>query len=149
MSNQNNNLVSIIMSKNIRLNLSYLTGLANNVRNDEDKIKVKKIVSLYAERKIAQKTTAEKIILAYINADTLRKKKSIDKKYDKIINKYNDLKPLGERMTENKVLLEVQSGDKNRAKTDIVFFIREQRNTPEGKKEFLKIYNTIAKRIEK
>ena len=149
MNSENNNIVNIIMSKTIKYNLSYLKGLANNVKNEEDQIKVKQIIGLYAERKIAQKTTAEKIILGYTNADTSRKKKSIEKKYDKVIDKYNDLKPLGERMTDNKVLLEVQQGDKNKAKTEIVFLIREQKNIVEGKKEFLKNFNSIYKRIEK
>ena len=87
MNSENNNIVNIIMSKTIKYNLSYLKGLANNVKNEEDQIKVKQIIGLYAERKIAQKTTAEKIILGYTNADTARKKKSIEKKYDKIIDK--------------------------------------------------------------
>ena len=47
------------MSKNIKLKLASLEGLAKKVKN-ENKIKADNIVQLYKDRKISQATTAEK-----------------------------------------------------------------------------------------
>ena len=87
------------MSKNIKLKLASLEGLAKKVKN-ENKNKADKLVQLYKDRKISQSTTAEKLIMNFIEYDNLkdRRKKTIDKNYDKIISKYEEAKPLNERM---------------------------------------------------
>ena len=47
------------MSKNIKLKVENLEGLAKKVKN-ENKNKADKLIQLYKDRKISQVTTAEK-----------------------------------------------------------------------------------------
>ena len=55
----NNNIDYSNMSKNIKLKIAYLEGLAKKVKN-ENKNKADNLVQLYKDRKISQSTTAEK-----------------------------------------------------------------------------------------
>ena len=50
------------MSKNIKLKIASLEGLAKKVKN-ENKNKADKLVQLYKDRKISQSTTAGKLIM--------------------------------------------------------------------------------------
>ena len=67
------------MSKNIKLKISSLEGLAKKVKN-ENKNKADKLVQIYKDRKSSQATTAEKLIINFIeydNAKDRRKKRLI------------------------------------------------------------------------
>ena len=94
-----NNIDYSNMSKNIKLKIASLEGLAKKVKN-ENKNKADKLIQLYKDRKISQSTTVEKLIINFIEYDNAkdRRKKTIDKKYDKIISKYEESEPLNERM---------------------------------------------------
>jgi hypothetical protein len=80
-----------------------LEGLAKKVKN-ENKNKADKRIQLYKDRKISQATTAEKQILNFIEYNTAKdsRKKTINEKYDKIITKYQDSKPLNEKISDKK-----------------------------------------------
>ncbi len=73
------------MSKNIKLKIAYLEGLAKKVKN-ENKNKADNLVQLYKNRKFSQSTTAEKLIIIFIEYDNAkdRRKKTIDKNMIKL-----------------------------------------------------------------
>ena len=73
------------MSKKIKLKIASLEGLSKKVKND-NKIKADNIVQLYKDRKISQATTAEKLIINFIEYDNVkdRRKKTIDKNMIKL-----------------------------------------------------------------
>jgi hypothetical protein len=97
--NHNNN----TMSKAVKSHLIYLKRLGRNGSNEEDKTKIERLINLYGDRKISQVTTAEKMIIALVKADTPRKQRAVNKKYDKLIDKYNDMAPLSVRVAETKI----------------------------------------------
>ena len=113
------------MSKTVKLNVDFLNTLANKIKNETRKEKAKNIIQLYADRKISQKTTAEKQINNFINYDIYNKRKqtSVDKQYVKLVDKYTDVKPLGERMKDNKFIERIEINDEDRAKTEVIFHI--------------------------
>ena len=119
----NNNIDYSNMSKNIKLKLASLEGLAKKVKN-ENKIKADNIVQLYKDRKISQATTAETLIINFIEYDNVkdRRKKTIDKKYDKIISKYENAEPLNERMrTGSKYIHSIEIKNEDNAKTELIY----------------------------
>ncbi len=76
-----NNIDYSNMSKNIKLKIASLEGLAKKVKNEKHKNKADNLVQLYKDRKISQSTTAEKLIMNFIEYNNLkdRRKKKIDK----------------------------------------------------------------------
>ncbi len=117
------------MSKNIKLKIAYLEGLAKKVKN-ENKNKADNLVQLYKNRKISQSTTAEKLIINFIEYDNAkdRRKKTIDTNYDKIISKYEEAKPLNERMrTGSKYIRSIEIIGEDKAKTEIICNIKNVR----------------------
>ena len=94
------------MSKSVKYNLEYLNRLVNNV-NGNNKSKAESLIQLYADRKFSQVTSAEKQIKHFIGyGDAKDRQKN---KYDKNINKYQDVKPLGERLKDNKYVEPAES----------------------------------------
>ena len=145
----NNNIDYGNMSKTIKLKLASLEGLAKKVKN-ENKIKADNIVQLYKDRKISQATTAEKLIINFIEYDNLkdRRKKTIDKNYDKIISKYEEAKPLNERMRiGSKYIRSMEIIGEDRAKTEIIYNIKGVRYEREGIKLFINIHNSIYNKL--
>ena len=141
----NNNIDYSNMSKNIKLKLASLEGLAKKVKN-ENKIKADKLVQLYKDRKISQATTAEKLIINFIEYDNLkdRRKKTIDKNYDKIISKYENAEPLNERMrTGSKYIQSIEIKGEDKAKTEIIFNIKNVEYERGGIKLFINLHNSI------
>ena len=141
----NNNIDYSNMSKNIKLKLASLEGLAKKVKN-ENKIKADKLVQLYKDRKISQATTAEKLIINFIEYDNLkdRRKKTIDKNYDKIISKYENAEPLNERMrTGSKYIQSIEIKGEDKAKTEIIFNIKNVEYERGGIKLFINLHNYI------
>ena len=113
------------MSKNIKMKIEYLKGLAKKV-NNENKNKADKLVQLYKDRKISQSTTAEKLIINCIEYDNAkdRRKKTIDKTYDRIIGKYEESKPLNERMaTGSKYIRSIEIIGEDKAKTEVIYIV--------------------------
>ena len=137
------------MSKNIKLKIASLEGLAKKVKN-ENKNKADNLVQLYKNRKISQSTTAEKLIMNFIEYDNLkdRRKKTIDKNYDKIISKYEEAKPLNERMRiGSKYIRSMEIIGEDRAKTEIIYNIKGVRYEREGIKLFINIHNSIYNKL--
>ena len=144
-----NNIDYSNMSKNIKLKIASLEGLAKKVKN-ENKNKADNLVQLYKDRKISQSTTAEKLIMNFIEYDNLkdRRKKTIDKNYDKIISKYEEAKPLNERMRiGSKYIRSMEIIGEDRAKTEIIYNIKGVRYEREGIKLFINIHNSIYNKL--
>ena len=147
----NNNIDYSNMSKNIKLKLASLEGLAKKVKN-ENKIKADNIVQLYKDRKISQATTAEKLIINFIEYDNLkdRRKKTIDKNYDKIISKYENAEPLNERMrTGSKYIQSIEIKGEDKAKTEIIYNIKNVEYMRGGIKLFINLHNSIYNKLYK
>ena len=147
----NNNIDYSNMSKNIKLKLASLEGLAKKVKN-ENKIKADNIVQLYKDRKISQATTAEKLIINFIEYDNLkdRRKKTIDKNYDKIISKYENAEPLNERMrTGSKYIQSIEIKGEDKAKTEIIYNIKNVEYERKGLKLFINLHNSIYNKLYK
>ena len=70
--------------------------------NKATKEKVRNIIDLYSERKIAQFTTADNLIRKFITAKTPKDKEKAEKEYNKIYDKHKGKPSLGERMEESK-----------------------------------------------
>ena len=66
--------------------------------NRATKTKIKNIIGLYDDRKIAQFTTADKLIRNFINAKTDQQKQKASDQYNTVYEKHKEKKPLGERM---------------------------------------------------
>ena len=66
------------------------------------KQKIRNTISLYDDRKIAQFTTADKLIRNFINAKTDQQKQKASDHYNKVYEKHKEKKPLGERMQRAK-----------------------------------------------
>ena len=139
------------MSKNIKLKIASLEGLAKKVKN-ENKNKADKLVQLYKDRKISQSTTAEKLIINFIEYDNVkdRRKKTIDKNYDKIISKYENAEPLNERMrTGSKYIQSIEIKNEDNAKTELIYNIKNVHYMREGIKLFINLHNSIYNKLYK
>jgi len=79
-------------------NTKYLNTLGRNARGDTE-TKVKEVIKLYSESKIPQLQTAENIIVDLLFN---KNKKSVSKKYDKLIEKHKANEPLNKRLTQKK-----------------------------------------------
>jgi hypothetical protein len=150
-NNLNYNMDYNNMSKNVKSKVEYLEGLAKKVKN-ENKNKADKLIQLYKDRKISQVTTAEKQILNFIeyNSAKDRRRKTINKDYDKIIAKYEEAEPLNERMSSNsKYLKSVEIKGEDKAKTEVIYHIRKTPHYENGIKLFINVHNVIYKRLYK
>jgi hypothetical protein len=142
------------MSKNIKLKVENLDGLAKKVKN-ENKNKADKLIQLHKDRKISQATTAEKQILNFIeyNSAKDRRRKAINKNYDKIIAKYEEAEPLNERMRissiNNKYIRSVEINGEDKAKTEVIYNIKAAPLELNGIRVFTNIHNAIYKRLYK
>ena len=139
------------MSKNIKLKIASLEGLAKKVKN-ENKNKTDKLIQLYKDRKISQSTTVEKLIVFFIEYDNAkdRRKKTIDKHYDKIISKYEESEPLNERMrTGSKYLRSIAIIGEDRAKTELIYTIKNVNYERGGVKLFINLHNSIYNKLYK
>ena len=75
------------MSKNIKLNLNYLKFLSKNAKGEDVKEKVKNVIDLYAARKISQVQTATNTIVKLLSETTGKRKETINKNYEKLLEK--------------------------------------------------------------
>lgn len=137
------------MTKNIKLNVNILKALTTKIKNEDHKEKADNLIQLYASRKLSQKTQAEKQIIDFITYEQQkpRRQKTIDKKYDNLIEKYVDAKPLNVRMKDNKYIESIEINNENRAKTEVVFNIKKQGMDFDGLRIFLSLHNTIYKQL--
>jgi hypothetical protein len=126
-----NNILPNIMNKNILRNFNYLKKLAKNVRGDAIP-KVNQIVDLYSSRKISQVQTAENMIMSFLKTNTDKQQKSVNTKYDKLVEKHKEIEPLTIRLrqkttirNENIVIESVEVGDAANAKTNIKINIKQ------------------------
>ena len=93
------------MTKAIQRNITALEAVYDNYKrrfNKATKEKVRNIIDLYSERKIAQFTTADNLVRKFITAKTAKDKEKADQEYNKIYDKHKDKPSLGERMEETK-----------------------------------------------
>ena len=93
------------MTKAIQRNITALEAVYDNYKrrfNKATKEKVRNIIDLYSERKIAQFTTADNLVRKFITAKTAKDKEKADQEYNNIYDKHKDKPSLGERMEETK-----------------------------------------------
>ena len=148
--NINYNIVySNMTSKTVKLNIEILEGLAKKVKNADLKEKADNLVQLYKDRKLTQKTTAENQIRDFIKYNSFkpRKQKTINNKYNTLVDKYADVKPLGERMKDNKYIESIEIKNEDSAKTEVVFNIKKLGMDFDGLRVFLSVHNTIYKQL--
>ena len=106
---KNLNLDYNMTSKSRIRNTKYLNTLSRNARG-ETETKIKEVIKLYSESKIPQIQTAENIIIDLLFN---KNKKSVSKKYDKLIEKHKANEPLNKRLTQKKEI-------KNKAASKII-----------------------------
>ena len=137
-------------SKIITSNLLLLNKLNNKIVNEANKIKIKNFIDLYESRKITNFLTVKNIIKGFTEADTDKKLKAINKKYDIVNSKYVFQQPLKTRLSKNSHLKNVELRDMGKAKSEIVFHIKPQLNEDGDIHENgLKLYDVIHKTIFK
>ena len=88
------------MSKNIKLNLTYLKCLSKNAKGEDVKEKVKNVIDLYAARKISQVQTATNTIIKLLSETTGKRKETINKNYEKLLEQHKEVEPLGKRLRQ-------------------------------------------------
>jgi hypothetical protein len=139
------------MNKNIKRNFDYLTRLGKNAKGEETKGKVNKLIALYGERKIAQLSTAEQMILGLLKANTPNLQKSVNKKYAKIVEKNEDNEPLAKRVADSKYVQNVDVADSAKSKADIKITLRKGVvNLQEAfGKVYKKLHGDVVKMLEK
>ena len=80
------------MSKTIQRGVAALEAvfdLYNGRVNRATNTKIRNIIGLYDDRKIAQVTTADKLIRHFINAKTDQQKQKANGQYNKVYDKQN------------------------------------------------------------
>ena len=93
------------MSKTIQRGVKALETVydfCKNRVNRATETKIRNIIDLYRNRKIAQFTTADNLIRNFINAKTDKQKQKANDQYDKVYYKHEERTPLGERMQKSK-----------------------------------------------
>ena len=95
---ENNKNLGYNMTKSRIRNTKYLITLGRNARGDAE-AKVNEIIKLYSENKIPQLQTAENIIIDLIYN---KHKKSVSKRYDKLVEKHKANEPLDKILTHKK-----------------------------------------------
>jgi hypothetical protein len=86
------------MTKTRIINTKYLTTLGRTARGDAE-AKVNNIIKLYSESKIPQLQTAENMIIDLLYN---KNKKSVSKKYEKLVEKHKKNEPLNKILTQKK-----------------------------------------------
>ena len=90
----------IYMSENIRLNINHLKFISRNARGEDVKQKINTIIELYATRKISQIQTATNNIMNLMTNTTVKKKETVNKKYEELIEKYQVVETLSHRLRQ-------------------------------------------------
>ena len=91
--------------KSIQRNINALEGTLRANRSRLSTITkqiIRDVIELYQDRKIAQVSTASKMINELITATTKKEKEKAMTKYEKLMIKHTELKPLTERMEASK-----------------------------------------------
>ena len=91
--------------KSIQRNIKALEGTLRANRNrltPTTKQKVRDVIELYEDRKIAQVSTASKMINELVTATTKKDKERARTNYEKLMESHESKKPLGERMEASK-----------------------------------------------
>jgi hypothetical protein len=83
---------------------------------------------------------------------TTKKKETINKNYEKLIEKYKDVEPLSNRLrqkteTNRSVIKSVEVGDKTKAKVEVKINIKEHDMKDDNHKNYNFIYSSIEKRL--
>lgn len=92
-------------SKAIKRNINALEGTLNSNRNrltTATKGKIQEVIQLYKDRKVSQYTTASNMINELIRARSKDDKEKANKKYETMMEKYEEREPLNERMNRNR-----------------------------------------------
>ena len=108
----NKNLLFNNMSKAVLLNMNRLKKYQIQTQDDNILKLLKNVDTLYEERKIPQYQTASNISSKLVNAKTEKQKQSSIKKAEALINKYEALKPLGQRLLDKTVEVSHTKTDK-------------------------------------
>ena len=140
------------MSKNIKLNLNYLKFLSKNAKGEDVKEKVKNVIDLYAARKISQVQTATNTIIKLLSDTTGKRKETINKNYEKLVEKHKEVEPLGKRLrqkteTNRSIIKSVEVSDKTKAKVEVKINIKENDMVDDKHRNFDFIYNNLEKRL--
>ena len=140
------------MSKNIKLNLNYLKFLSKNAKGEDVKEKVKNVIDLYAARKISQVQTATNTIIKLLSETTGKRKETINKNYEKLVEKHKEVEPLGKRLrqkteTNRSVIKSVEISDKTKAKVEVKINIKEHDMVDDKHRNFDFVYNNLEKRL--
>ena len=92
------------------------------------------------------------MIINFIEYDNVkdRRKKTINKNYDKIIAKYEEAKPLNERMrTGSKYIQSIEIKNEDNAKTELIYNIKNVHYMREGIKLFINLHHSIYNKLYK
>ena len=140
------------MSKNIKLNLNYLKFLSKNAKGEDVKEKVKNVIDLYAARKISQVQTATNTIIKLLSETTGKRKETINKNYEKLVEKHKDVETLGKRLrqkteTNRSVIKSVEVSDQTKAKVEVKINIKDHAMIDDKHRNFDFIYNNLEKRL--
>jgi DNA-binding ferritin-like protein len=88
------------MTKNIKYNIKHLKFISRNANGEDVKQKINTIIELYATRKISQVQTASNNIMNLLTTTTVKKKETVNKKYEKLIEKYQAVETLSNRLRQ-------------------------------------------------
>ena len=104
------------LPKPIRRNVETLEARLYNNRSKltpSTKGKIRDVIQLYKDRRIAQFTTASNMINELIRARTTEDKQKANTKYQNMMEQYEDKQPLNERMRQSRTE-NMQSGVKKK-----------------------------------
>jgi hypothetical protein len=90
----------IYMTKNIKYDIKHLKFISRNANGEDVKQKINTIIELYATRKISQVQTASNNIMNLLTTTTVKKKETVNKKYEKLIEKYQAVETLSNRLRQ-------------------------------------------------
>lgn len=128
--------------KNILKNIQTLKNIRDNKRGKVSTTtlqKVNKLVDLYEDRKISQLDTALNLIMDITSRNDKPQKKAL-KKYEKTVEKYENIKPISERMAET-----VKKAQKGAKKARITTQLKKR----VGAEELAKASATITRKSER
>jgi len=144
----NNNLSYNIMSKNILLNIKRLKKYQQKTQNENTLNLLKQVDKLYEERKIPQFQTAENISIKLVNAKTEKQKILSKNKAEALIQKYEQQKPLGERLLDKTVEISHTKTDKPLSHIELKI-TRKSFHNMTIQEVFAKVKKQVVKNVEK
>ena len=114
------------LPKPIRRNIKGLEDILEKTKTrltTSTKGKIRDVIQLYKDRRIAQFTTAQNMVLQLIRVKTAEDKQKANTKYQNMMEQYDEKKPLNERMNQSRQE-NIQTGAKkeNKYALELHFF---------------------------